>query len=409
MTNAPIFLLTNDGQNALDRAAAIAHGRQQDTVTPNDLLAALTLAPNALLQRMFEALNIDPVTLQRASDAPTSIPRPPREVPPPSSATSAIVGYAAKEAQHLGHGQVDALHLLMGMLYETGTPLYTLLTDAGLTLYDLRRELVSSAVQFKKREERPSAQAVRPSPIFFIPVLLMVGAGGALWTNPQEGWITPLTFLFAISGWITALCIHEFGHAIVAYYGGDTSVRDQGYLTLNPLKYTHPFYSLVIPLIFMFMGGIGLPGAAVYVNRFALRNAWWDRMTSAGGPLGTLIFIVLTTWPFALNWRTWVTEENFYFWPALAFMGFLQVTALIFNLIPLPPLDGWGIIAPSFSWETRVRVSQYGGLSILLLFIVLNTGSGVTNQFWGFVMRMALWFNLPPEMIFQGFQQFSLW
>ncbi|MEZ4675475.1 MAG: hypothetical protein R2932_14680 [Caldilineaceae bacterium] len=90
-------------------------------------------------------------------------------------------------------------------------------------------------------------------------------------------------------------------------------------------------------------------------------------------------------------------------------MGFLQVTALIFNLIPLPPLDGWGIISPSFSWETRVKVSQYGSFSLLILFVMLNSNSGFTETFWSFVMRVALWFNLPPFMIMQGFQQFSLW
>ncbi len=62
--------------------------------------------------------------------------------------------------------------------------------------------------------------------------------------------------------WIFSVCLHEFGHAIVAYYGGDTSVREKGYLTFNPLKYTHPVYSLLMPVIFMMLGGIGLPGGA---------------------------------------------------------------------------------------------------------------------------------------------------
>ncbi|MCB0061179.1 MAG: hypothetical protein KDE19_03655 [Caldilineaceae bacterium] len=410
MTQSPVFFLTQTGQAALDGAAAIAQSRQQQEVTPKDLLAALLLQQGTLVQRLFEQLQLDMEPLRQTVDAPAKLPRLRGEGPPLSTATSAIVGYASKEAQHLGHGHVDSIHLLMGMLYEQDQPGSRMLTDAGLSLYDLRRALASRPKQqVKQSTERPSLGAVRPSPIFLIPLLLMLGAGGALWTNPQDNWIKPLTFLFAIGGWVTALCIHEFGHALVAYFGGDTSVRDQGYLTLNPLKYTHPFYSLVIPLIFMFMGGIGLPGAAVYVNRFALRNAWWDRFTSAGGPLGTLVFIALTTWPFALDWQRWVTEENYFFWPALAFMGFLQVTALIFNLIPLPPLDGWGIISPSFSWETRVKVSQYGGFSLLLLFILLNSGSGITLWFWNSVFQVASWFNLPQSMIGQGFDQFMLW
>ena len=68
---------------------------------------------------------------------------------------------------------------------------------------------------------------------------------------------TVITFLVVIVGWIFSLCLHEFSHALVAYYGGDTSVRDKGYLTFNPLKYTHPVYSILLPMIFLLLGGIG--------------------------------------------------------------------------------------------------------------------------------------------------------
>src|SRR5262249_25868997 len=80
--------------------------------------------------------------------------------------------------------------------------------------------------------------------------------------------------------WIFSVCLHEFGHAIVAYYGGDTSVREKGYLTFNPLKYTHPVYSLLMPVIFMMLGGIGLPGGAVYINDQALRSRQWRTAVS---------------------------------------------------------------------------------------------------------------------------------
>jgi len=71
---------------------------------------------------------------------------------------------------------------------------------------------------------------------------------------------TVVTFLVVIVGWVFSLCLHEFSHALVAYYGGDTSVREKGYLTFNPLKYTHPVYSILMPMIFLLLGGIGLPG-----------------------------------------------------------------------------------------------------------------------------------------------------
>ncbi len=76
-----------------------------------------------------------------------------------------------------------------------------------------------------------------------------------------------LVFPFVFIGFVISLCVHEFGHAIVAYHCGDRTVRDKGYLTLDPLRYTDLQYSIVFPLIIMALGGIGLPGGAVYINR----------------------------------------------------------------------------------------------------------------------------------------------
>ncbi len=91
------------------------------------------------------------------------------------------------------------------------------------------------------------------------------------------------TFIVVIVGWIFSLCLHEFSHAVVAYYGGDTSVKDKGYLTFNPLKYTHPVYSIVLPVVFLLLGGIGLPGGAVYIETWRLRSKRWESCSLAGG------------------------------------------------------------------------------------------------------------------------------
>jgi Zn-dependent protease len=69
-----------------------------------------------------------------------------------------------------------------------------------------------------------------------------------------------MTFLVVIIGWIFSLCLHEFSHALAAYYGGDITVKDKGYLTFNPLKYTHPVYSLLLPMVFFDDGWNWLAG-----------------------------------------------------------------------------------------------------------------------------------------------------
>ncbi|MDZ4267534.1 MAG: hypothetical protein U1D00_17900, partial [Mycobacterium sp.] len=96
---------------------------------------------------------------------------------------------------------------------------------------------------------RPLRQAVRPSPIF-LAIVTITAAGGVLaWMS--AGQVRPVAyvgvFVFVIFGWLVSLCLHEFGHAYTAWRFGDRDVAVRGYLTLNPLKYSHPLLSLGLP------------------------------------------------------------------------------------------------------------------------------------------------------------------
>ena len=102
-----------------------------------------------------------------------------------------------------------------------------------------------------------------------------------------------MTFIVVLVGWILSLSLHEFSHALVAYMGGDYTVREKGYLTFNPLKYTHPVYSLLLPLLFLVMGGIGLPGGAVYIETWRLRSKNWRTAVSLAGPLSHLLLDII--------------------------------------------------------------------------------------------------------------------
>src|SRR6266568_5960019 len=105
-------------------------------------------------------------------------------------------------------------------------------------------------------------------------------------------------FIIVTVLWVFSVCLHEFGHAVVAYWGGDHTVRDKGYLTLNPIRYTHPVYSIVMPVVFMLMGGIGLPGGAVYIERDRLRSRAWGTWVSLAGPAMQLPLIFLISFAF---------------------------------------------------------------------------------------------------------------
>ena len=71
----------------------------------------------------------------------------------------------------------------------------------------------------------------------------------------DERFSNPL-FWAVLIGWVLSVVLHEFAHGIVAYWGGDYTIRERGGLTLNPLQYIDPFISIVLPIIFVLIGGV---------------------------------------------------------------------------------------------------------------------------------------------------------
>jgi Zn-dependent protease len=160
-------------------------------------------------------------------------------------------------------------------------------------------------------------------------------------------------------GWVMAVTLHEFAHGVVAYWGGDHTIRDKGGLTLNPLQYVDPMMSIVLPVVFLLMGGIPLPGGATYIRRDLLRSRAWDSAVSAAGPAMNLILYAILAYLLSpgFGWvpadpQNWTTAHKF-----VGAMCVLQLLSVFLNLIPVPPLDGFGIVAPYLEPGLRHRLS----------------------------------------------------
>jgi len=213
-----------------------------------------------------------------------------------------------------------------------------------------------------------------------------------------------LTFFVVLFGWIFSLCLHEFSHALVAYLGGDWTVREKGYLTFNPLKYTHPIYSLLLPLLFLVMGGIGLPGGAVYIETWRIRNRYWlSAMALAGPTANLLVAIVLAV---ILN-ATSIGSTAI--GPGLAFLAYLQIMAVVLNLLPVPPFDGYGVIDPFLPAGIRMQVAQVRGGFIWIVFLVLWFVPFAGRLLFGFVSLIAGVLALPIDLTSVGLDQFFFW
>jgi Zn-dependent protease len=241
------------------------------------------------------------------------------------------------------------------------------------------------------------------SPVFLGILAITALSGALLWTDALPGFVGPLTIAFVTFGWITSLCIHEFGHAVVAYLGGDRSVVASGYLTLNPLHYTNLLLSLIMPVVFLLLGGIGLPGGAVYINQAALRTKAWSSAVSAAGPLGTMLCGLLIALPFILPGReAWLTTNRVNFFAALAFLGFIEAVAVVLNLLPVPGLDGFGIIRAWLPYSFQDFALRAGAIGMLAVFAVLWYVAPVRDTFFQAVLHLTSLVNISPNLIVYG-------
>lgn len=178
-----------------------------------------------------------------------------------------------------------------------------------------------------------------------------------------------MTFICILVGWIFTLCLHEFSHAYTAYRGGDLTVREKGYLSLNPLRYTHPFYSFLLPLIFVAIGGIALPGGAVYIERDRLRSRGWETAVSLAGPGANLLMAIGLSVGLRAGVRA--APDMVSLWGGLAFFIYLQVMAALLNLLPVPPLDGYGAVEPWLGWRLRAKLQGFKVYGIFIVFALL--------------------------------------
>jgi len=218
---------------------------------------------------------------------------------------------------------------------------------------------------------------VAPSPIFYAIVLVTFILGVALARRYRNDGVT--MFLFVLAGWVLSLALHEFGHAIVAYIGGDRSVVDKGYLTLDVRKYVDIRTSLIFPLVILVIGGIGLPGGAVWINTGAIRSPAMRSLMSAAGPAASGICALLCLLPVRMGL---VTAPLLVI--GLSFLGWIQIIAMIFNLLPIPGLDGFGILEPHLSRQTLASIAPYRQYGILLVFGAIFFVAPVRDAFFDF-------------------------
>lgn len=167
---------------------------------------------------------------------------------------------------------------------------------------------------------------------------------------------------------IFSAILHEVAHGVVADRLGDPTARLMGRLTLNPLPHIDPIMSVILPLILILSGSPVIFGAAkpVPVDPFNFRDPKKDMaLVSLAGPLTNLILAVI----FALVVKLGILST----FTALIALQIVKLNLLlaIFNLIPIPPLDGSKVFASLLPEEMATSYLSIGNLGMFILFFLL--------------------------------------
>lgn len=207
--------------------------------------------------------------------------------------------------------------------------------------------------------------------------------------------IDPITFLYFVVALLAALTVHEAAHALVADRLGDPTGRNLGRISLNPIVHLDPMGTLMILMASLLGIGIGR-GKPVPVNPFNLRLGPKTGMAlvAGAGPAANLLLAasvavvlqegaVLGLWTGDLIWLRGL----------LRFVAVVNVSLAIFNLIPLPPLDGFSVlmgILPTRPAYSLSRVAEYGPALLLLLVFFGGNLLGRYLSFFGTPILRAL-------------------
>lgn len=193
-------------------------------------------------------------------------------------------------------------------------------------------------------------------------------------------------FIFIIVILIMSVVLHELAHGYSALWLGDSTAKYAGRLTLNPIKHLDPIGSVLVPLLLYILPGNLIFGWAkpVPYNPYNLRNQkWGEAIVAAAGPLTNILIAVI----FGLIVRLNVVFGVFppAFTDLASIVVFMNIILAIFNLVPIPPLDGSKIlfsVLPYHMQRFRLVLEQFGLILVIFFIFVL----------WRFIFPLVLWF-----------------
>lgn len=180
---------------------------------------------------------------------------------------------------------------------------------------------------------------------------------------------------------LTAISIHEFGHAYVAHLNGDDTAKNMGRMTINPIKHIDP-----VGMLMMFIARFGW-AKPVPVNPLNYKSFKKGNITvSLAGIFMNLITAIFFTivYKYAKIYSLDIIAKE---------MIIYNVAFASFNLLPIPPLDGWGFISTFLPVDITEKVYKYQGYTMIIFVVLLITGtfSFILNPIYSMFFGLMNW------------------
>lgn len=209
--------------------------------------------------------------------------------------------------------------------------------------------------------------------------------------------ITGLIIVLAVI--LVSMTLHEAMHGFVAYALGDDTAKLQGRLTLNPIKHIDPFLTILLPLLLAISGGPIFGGAKpVPFNPARVKyDEWGAALVAIAGPLTNLVLAFIIFGVYAL----FGAPQTGVFAQVATLAVTVNIGFFIFNIIPIPPLDGSRVLyalAPEFVRRGMEQMERFGIIIILVLVLfaspfIATYMIGAINFFFDLFIHI---FGVPP-------------
>ncbi len=187
--------------------------------------------------------------------------------------------------------------------------------------------------------------------------------------------IDPYTILSRATVLLFAIVFHECAHGFVAEKLGDPTARLAGRITLNPIPHIDPFGTILLPLMTMLTGSPFGYAKPVPVTTTNLRNPRWDSVwVSLAGPASNFVLALIAAGVLAVVQRSAGASLAEFLAPLLWTAVLINVILGVFNLIPIPPLDGSWILMGMLPLNLAIRYSQIRPYGFIILFALMWTG-----------------------------------